>query len=209
MFPKMIESPERMGAVDWEIGNGGNLWRRSRVEDLGSVGGSEYKVHRYFDAFDVNPFSRKGQTVYDMVSQKVRDRANDIYTKLFDLGLYRNRYGYKFLGGKQLNKLRYEFGQSTKLTLPEKLLKKVSDKVKNFEVGPILGGKPFMVKQDIPFTVDKYDVFAVSPEGIVYPKDTKVLSFGILPTRNGAPLPDDVLRFESGLLEYDPYPGAK
>lgn len=130
---------------DFVTGNGGNL--ESLTTEIISQD-NKYGVRRIKDTYDLHPFSRTEDRIINKVSTKVADNAYKLYEKLYPY-IYNNsaigRFGYKYLGGRALNKLRFE-------GFEPKWLSKLSDKVAKYEVGPLLGGKPFVMETKVPFT---------------------------------------------------------
>lgn len=95
------------------------------------------------DVWDLNPFRGTKYTINPIanyINNTVIGTADNIYTKLYDK-IYRHKIPYDYLGGSKLNKLRYGFNIED-----NKKIKKVIDKIGNYEVGPILGGKPFTMR---------------------------------------------------------------
>lgn len=102
------------------------------------------------DPWDVNPFAPwnegiTGPSLSTMAGDYVRDKADDLYTSLYDL-LYKHQFANDYLGGKFLNDIRYTFDISN---YPK--LKKMLDKIGEKEVGKILGGEPFMMRTPVTF----------------------------------------------------------
>lgn len=145
---------------DYITANGGNVkLTRKLIKDIydanGKLSGKKYK-DVLEDVWDLNPFSRGlsiDDNIQQVLSKAVRNNADKLYRKLFD-PLYRSKFGYNYLGGKQLNKLRYEFTGN-------KLIDFIGNKFNGMEVGPLLGGKPFKMRTD----VDVLDYMVGSPVG--------------------------------------------
>lgn len=127
-------------SVDYLTGNGGHVKLSRTKTDKGYI-------DRLEDKWDLQPFSGYSHYVKTplvaAIDKFVAGNADKLYTKLFDK-LYRNRLGYKYLGGRWLNTLRYEF-DSSKL----KPVQKLEKRLKKLEVGKILGGKPFDMRTDV------------------------------------------------------------
>lgn len=107
--------------------------------------------HVIEDDWDLHPFSRAEDQVIDKLQSLVNKTADKTYQKLYDKLYsfdrpYRN-ITYNYLGGSFLNKLRNSNGIKN-----SKIINKLNKKLANFEVGPILGGKPFKMHSEIPYT---------------------------------------------------------
>lgn len=142
--------------VDWITGNGGNLESTKNISfghGIGSDSSKSFSMQEMIDTWDLHPFRRAEDQLSKKYEDFVRKTADKIYT-----GLYYKLYafnkpfkhlpsGYNWLGGKQLNKLR----NSNEVPL-QSTINKISKKLENFEVGPVMGGKPFVMKTNIPLT---------------------------------------------------------
>ena len=128
---------------------GGNV--KVTAQDMGS-----YLKGLVEDLWDVQPFSRKGdEFTRRMISEPLRKKADELYTKLY-YPLYKNRFAYNHLGGKQLNTARYELDLSK-----YKWAQKLDNYMKKFEVGSVTGSTPWM--QRTPFTYIRKT--GLTPEG--------------------------------------------
>ena len=128
---------ESIGTVDFLTGNGGNVL----MDFIKRKDGKVYWDMK--DVWDLHPFKgTKYETnpIANYINNTVRGTADNIYTRLYDK-VYRYKIPYNYLGGSKLNKLRYGFNIED-----NKKIKKVMDKIGNYEVGPILGGKPFTMR---------------------------------------------------------------
>lgn len=107
--------------------------------------------HVIEDDWDLHPFGRAEDQLLDKAQKFVNSKADKLYQKIYNKVYHSDRpygrFAYNYLGGKQLNKLRY-----SDAIKQNKLLNKLNKKIANFEVGPILGGKPFRMHTEIPFT---------------------------------------------------------
>lgn len=134
--------------VDYLTGNGGHIKLTRQKTNKGFIDTLE-------DIWDLHPFTKTKYTkspIEQAIDSKVVSTANNIYTKLYDRGLYRNRFGYNWLGGKLLNKLRYEF-DSSKL----KSVQAIQKKLEKTEMGKLLGGTPFKMKTKVYLDVPTLD----------------------------------------------------
>lgn len=141
--------------VDWITGNGGNLESTKNINfghGIGSDLPKTFSMQEMTDTWDLHPFRRAEDQLSKKYGDFVRKTADNIYTKLYDRLYGHNKpfkyiSGYNLLGGKQLNRIRY----SDKVPF-QNTIDKISKKLVNFEVGPIMGGKPFVMKTNIPLT---------------------------------------------------------
>lgn len=146
-----------------EVTEGTWMPMEADIDFIGSAGGKvdltniplseNTGIFKMSDLYDLQPF--KTRTLSDLYSnfyyKQVSPRIQNFREKLFDaniVGINASYPGHKLvsqLENNTLNKLRY--------TLPfKKTVKKISDKLVDFEVGQISGGKPFLVETDIPYT---------------------------------------------------------
>lgn len=141
--------------VDWITGNGGNLESTKNISfghGIGSDSLKTFSMQEMTDTWDLHPFRRAEDQLSKKYGDFVRKTADNIYTKLYDKLYGHNKpfkyiSGYNLLGGKQLNRIRY----SDKVPF-QNAIDKISKKLVNFEAGPIMGGKPFVMKTNIPLT---------------------------------------------------------
>ena len=141
--------------VDWITGNGGNLESTKNINfghGIGSDSSKTFSMQEMTDTWDLHPFRRVDDQLSKKYGDFVRKTADNIYTKLYDRLYGHNKpfkyiSGYNLLGGKQLNRIRY----SDKVPF-QNIIDKISKKLVNFEVGPVMGGKPFVMKTNIPLT---------------------------------------------------------
>ena len=123
---------------DYVTGNGGNVASKIIYKPEGSY-------NRIEDIWDLHPFKSNSYVhpLQDSVWQKITGIADDLYSKNYYNGLkYKNKYSYNLLGGKLLNKLRY--------SNPPEWFQKSLQRFENMEMGPLLGGKPFTMRTDVP-----------------------------------------------------------
>lgn len=130
---------------DYVTGNGGNV--KSTIRELGRHNVSNAKTNRFAiqtleDVWDLNPFG----DLRNIVKSKIRSKASNIYSALYN-SLYKHKIPYNYLGGRVLNKLRYGDYEN----VLDAFVKPLS-KIEKFEVGPLLKGKPFTMRTNIPFT---------------------------------------------------------
>lgn len=129
-IPFKVSDLQRKRGADYVTSNGGRVNIKTH-----SLGGP-YEVDELFDIWDLNPFQ---DYVFDL-NKPIRSAANKVYTKLY-YPLYDSRFGYNYLGGSYLNRLRYGLDSNAlKFKLP------------NIEAGKIMGGKPFTMKTKVPLT---------------------------------------------------------
>lgn len=141
-------------ARDYVTGNGGGLTGNDVVDfgyGIGRDAKKQFGINKIEDIWDLHPFSRKADRLDSKYTDYVSKKANSIYNSLYPY-IYSNnkfgKFGYKYLGGSKLNQIRYD---ESKIPLKH-VVKNIADKMSKFEVGPILGGKPFTMKTDVPFT---------------------------------------------------------
>ena len=150
-----IDPVNRNLGVDWITGNGGKLESTKNISfghGIGSDSSKRFSMQEMTDTWDLHPFGRAEDQLSKKYGDFVRKVANNTYTKLYDrlYGLnkpFKYISGYNLLGGKQLNRIRY----SDKVPF-QNIIDKISKKLVNFEAGPVLGGKPFVMKTNIPLT---------------------------------------------------------
>ena len=153
--------------VDWITGNGGNLESTKNISfghGIGSDSSKTFSMQEMTDTWDLHPFRRADNQLSKKYGDFVRKTADNIYTKLYDRLYGHNKpfkyiSGYNLLGGKQLNRIRY----SDKVPF-QNTIDKISKKLVNFEAGPVMGGKPFVMKTNIPLTKQ----FTLEGESPVY-----------------------------------------
>ncbi len=145
-------------AGDLFTGNGGNI--NIRFDDANKIAHIE-------DVWDINPFSRMSKIDVD---QPIRNAIDKVYTglypALYKVGTKRGRIGYKYLGGKQLNRLRNPIINdpiSRGSRIINKTLNKIVSPIRNFDASTILGGKNFTLRQDIPYVQMPYEDFMDMP----------------------------------------------
>jgi hypothetical protein len=170
----MMDQEHYGSAIDAVTGAGGGI--NSIILKTKRISTSPNTVtnHGYVimeDIWNLHPFSRVDNKVFEnRINNKLRynigSEALKRYAQNFREYMYDKGYwglsakpsiigkSTKFLNGP-LN--RYRMSQHTfadniinGLT-KNKLTKKIDDKLSNFEVGPILGGKPFTLKHNLPF----------------------------------------------------------
>lgn len=137
--------------LDFVTGAGGGLTRQDVIHL-----DNDNNVYRIEDVWDLHPFSRSDDHIAQKYTDYIATKASNLYQSMYDK-LYRNKFAYNYLGGKYLNKLRFLdapfIGLSKRDTgygyKPSKLLSAISEKAKNFEAGPLLGGKPFKMRTDL------------------------------------------------------------
>ena len=59
------------------------------------------------DTWDLHPFRRVENQILPKYTKFMQNAANKIYTNLYDR-VYKNPKAYKYLGGRYLNKVRYD-----------------------------------------------------------------------------------------------------
>ena len=140
--------------ADWLTSNAGGL-EKSEIIPFGHGISTDidksYSVQHMIDTWDLHPFRRVENQILPKYTKFMQNAANKIYTNLYDR-VYKNPKAYKYLGGRYLNKVRYD-DQSVPF---KNLIQKISKKAQDFEAGPILGGKPFVMDSWVPLT-RKYD----------------------------------------------------
>lgn len=140
--------------ADWLTSNAGGL-EKSEIIPFGHGISTDidkaYSVQHMVDTWDLHPFRRVENQILPKYTAFIQKTADKIYTNLYDR-VYKNPNAYKYLGGRYLNKVRYD-DQSVPF---RNLIQKVSKKAQNFEAGPVLGGKPFVMDSWVPLT-RKYD----------------------------------------------------
>lgn len=194
-----VMDQERYGsAIDAVTGAGGGINSIvSRTKRI-STNPNTITNHGYVimeDVWDLHPFSRNtDKLISDRInkklkeglgSSKLKNSAQNIRRYMYDKGHWSlfNKptvlgKATKFLD-RPLNK--YRMSQHTiidnaidKLT-KNKLTKKIDDKLSNFEVGSILGGKPFTLKHNLPFIENiKYSKTSsgyMQPDKVTYQYD--------------------------------------
>lgn len=145
-------------AGDLFTGNGGNI--SIKFDDANKIAHIE-------DVWDINPFSRMPKLD---VEQSIRNTIDKVYIglypALYKVGTKRGRIGYKYLGGKQLNRLRNPIINdpiSRGSRIINKALNKIVSHIRNFDASTILGGKNFTLRQDIPYVQIPYEDFMDMP----------------------------------------------
>ena len=145
-------------AGDLFTGNGGNI--SIKFDDANKIAHIE-------DVWDINPFSRMSKIDVDQPIRNTIDKVyKGLYPALYKVGTKRGRIGYKYLGGKQLNRLRYPIINdpiSRGSRIINKTLNKLVSPIRNFDASTILGGKNFTLRQDIPYTQMPYEDFMDMP----------------------------------------------
>lgn len=155
-YTTMVVPEEPTVIGDWVTGNGGNV--KSTFDNFGNGIGSDatktFGMQHLSDLWDIQPLSRYKWLPSSSVKNQINKAqlvANNIYMKLFE-PLYRSRFGYNYLGGRALNKFRYTSAYEKPIENLLKPLDNLTKKVKNFEIGPLVKGKPFQLETDIPVT---------------------------------------------------------
>lgn len=166
---------ERYGsAIDAVTGAGGGINSIISKTKHISTGPNTATNHGYVimeDVWDLHPFSNNDNKMISerlnkklkegLGSLKLKKSAQNIRNYMYDKGHW-SLFNKPTVLGKVTKFLdrplnRYRMSQHTivdntidKLT-KNKLTKKIDDKLSKFEVGPILGGKPFTLKHNLPF----------------------------------------------------------
>ena len=140
--------------ADWLTSNAGKL-EKSEIIPFGYGTSTDfdksYSVQHMVDTWDLHPFKRSEDQIWQKYRNFVQNKANKIYINMYDW-LYKNRVPYEYLGGKYLNRIRYDAN-----AVPFKnIVQKISKKAQDFEAGIVLGGKPFTMDSWIPLTT-KHD----------------------------------------------------
>lgn len=136
---KLIPNNYEGTIPDFVTGNGGNVnskiikFGQGILEDRNKTFG----IQQLSDTWDLHPFSRKHNRLDTYFKNWIKKGAARAYSSK------RKSKFDKFL-------LDVVFGNYDKRM--DKILKPIGDKAAKIEVGPILKGKPFNMKQDIPFT---------------------------------------------------------
>ena len=145
-------------AGDLFTGNGGNI---------NIVFDDANKIAHIEDVWDINPFSRMSKIDVDQSIRNAIDKVyKGLYPALYKVGTKRGRIGYKYLGGKQLNRLRNPIINdpiSRGSRIINKTLNKIVSPIRNFDASTILGGKNFTLRQDIPYVQMPYEDFMDIP----------------------------------------------
>lgn len=107
------------------------------------------------DVWDINPFSRMNTiNVEPSIRRGVDKLYKGLYPALYKIGTKRGEFGYKYLGGKRLNTLRNpvindNISKGSKII--NTILNKAVSPIKNWDAKRVLGGKNFVLKQEIPY----------------------------------------------------------
>lgn len=158
-------------AADFITSNGGNLTIIPKYRKNVNKYITEH-VDELYDPWDINPYSNHQHIIDDSFSKAIADilrkQADKIYTKYYDK-LYKNKFGYNYLGGKQLNKFRYGFDFNNY----PKLKKRLDKFGAKLEAGFILGGKPFVMRTPIKYYTYKGNStpldFTYKNGGLIHP----------------------------------------
>jgi hypothetical protein len=170
----MMDQEHYGNAIDAVTGAGGGINSIISKTKHISTGPNTATNHGYVimeDVWDLHPFSRVDDKVfenrindklkYNIGSGALKRYAQNFREYMYDKGHW-SLFDKPTVLGKATKFLdrplnRYRMSQHTivdnaidKLT-KNKLTKKIDDKLSNFEVGPILGGKPFTLKHNLPF----------------------------------------------------------
>lgn len=147
---------------DYVTGAGGGLTKNILNEQNKNIGTDiiTQGTQHIEDLWDLHPFSRQGDELNNRynswynenISNKIQNFRKKLYNKNI-IGIDANYLGNKIiekLENKTLNRLRNNppFINS---------INNLNNKFKNFEVGPLLGGKPFLMKTDIPYFYSTID----------------------------------------------------
>lgn len=171
--PALFDS--KNGVVgDWITGSHGgvNQTLTEVGKGISTDAGKRFGIGRMIDTWDLHPF-RDSHTGLSKLPKRITDGitgfANKLYTKGFDAGIYGNtkfgrNFGYKYLGGSYLNKLRYGNASIPILYKPtfykgmqvgaemNPKLVQLLEKLSNKEIGTIIGGKPFTLDNTFKYT---------------------------------------------------------
>jgi len=167
-YPKAkIVNGQTVDVMDQVTGAGGGLTRSDIYETVAPYTNAEglrdiIGKQVIEDVWDLHPFSRAKDQVIGKLQSLVNKTADKTYKKLYDK-LYSfdkpyHRFAYNYLGGSFLNKLR-----NSNSIKNSKTLNKLNKKLANFEVGPVLGGKPFKMHTELPYTKKynkAFDIFS-------------------------------------------------
>lgn len=137
-------------AGDLFTGNGGNI--SIKFDDAN-------KVAHIYDPWDINPFSRMRTPDVGAPIRSVADKLYKGLYPLYDGWKPWGKFGYNYLGGKHLNKLRYS-RTSEKVT---KFVNKFIEPIRKLDAANLLGGKTFVLKQEIPYEQMAYEDFMDMP----------------------------------------------
>lgn len=160
-----------VNVMDKVTGAGGGLTKSEVYETQAPYRNAQgiYDIigkHVIEDDWDLHPFSRAEDQVIGKLQSLVNKTADKtykgLYDKLYNFDKPYHRFAYNYLGGSFLNKLRNSNGIKN-----SKLLNKLNKKIANYEVGPILGGKPFKMHTEIPFT-KKIKPIAPDADGLYF-----------------------------------------
>ena len=170
----MMDQEHYGNAIDAVTGAGGGINSIILKTKHVSTGPNTAANHGYVimeDVWDLHPFSRVDDKVFEnRINDKLRYNIGSLALKRYAQNFREYMYDKGYWGlfakpsiiGKATKFLdrplnRYRMSQHTftdnvinKLT-KNKLTKKIDDKLSNFEVGPVLGGKPFTLKHNLPF----------------------------------------------------------
>lgn len=179
-FPDKYESPGRHG-FDVITGAGGYLTKNQQLwSDVIKNNPFDQKIigtKLIEDMQDIHPFRRKERYISSLLQQALKDKqqsiikgANNLYTSIFNkLGDGKlNKFWYNYLGGKQLNQLRYsqpwllpglKIDKTTLDIVPNNFWKKLDSKMADFEMGSVTGSKPFLMRTEVPYTYQRKMIF--------------------------------------------------
>ena len=132
---ELVEPLHWHNKTDYFTGAHGNLWTISQDIPGQAHGNKINYIQHIEDMWDVHPFSRR----MDNLGEKLTDKYENLRLKFYN-GIN------KILP----NKLNYS--RQSENDYP--LFKWIGNKMKNFEIGTITGGKPFKLEMDIPYHVE-------------------------------------------------------
>lgn len=172
--PALFDS--KNGTVgDWITGSHGGVNQTLTEVGKGIIGddiGKKFGIGRMIDTWDLHPFKNSRTGISNLpkrITDAITGIADKLYKKGFDAGLYGNtkfgrNFGYKYLGGSYLNRLRYGGASLPILYKPiihngvqlgselNPKIVTILNKLSNMEVGNIIGGKPFTLDNTFKYT---------------------------------------------------------
>lgn len=153
---------------DFVTGAGGGLTgNTSRLLSI-DPDGTKHGIQTIEDVWDLHPFSRHNDLIstklinkYQDYDKRIRDKAQDFRVYMYDNGHWGLYDTQNTLLGKMTSWMDrplniFRMGQSKMIPKLQnsKVLKSLDNAVSKFEVGPLLGGKPFTMRTDIPIRVN-------------------------------------------------------
>lgn len=146
-YPKSVPKKEQHGnGLDFVTGAGGGL------TDFRLIGEGDYGngLMHIEDLWDINPYSRRGDGLSNRMFPNWDQKfGNKLWTKALNLEVYGTEHP-ETTAGKLARKAAEKLYKASEKPLLG-LLSPIDNAMKKFEIGMITGGKPFLMKTDIPF----------------------------------------------------------